>query len=150
MAVGKVRRLPGLPSAVGRLRGTRRAAEPDKALWHAAWGAHVELSCRLPLAAPEDLAFYADTDLHEDAEAIALAVARLLTAGTPGPALRHAAEQAQSALRALASCSGSALVAAMTSAAPGLRALNQQLRDHVGSDVIIPTSPWNSPGRTQS
>lgn len=87
----------------GRFHGVRRARQLNRAQWRAAWQVHVELSCRLPLAAPHDMDAYPDQQILDDAQAVTEAVALLVTADAP-PILRRAARQAMTALRAIEPC----------------------------------------------
>jgi hypothetical protein len=166
-----IRSLPRHPAApggrfatMGRFRGAKRSADLDRQLWRAMWDAHVELACRLPLAAPDEFATYDDAYLLDDTEAVVQAVATLIPVG-PTPAVRVAAEQTWTALRPLhplrparpGARTGegdarfetwghrSAFVDALRAALPHLQALNDHLRAYVGADVILPKGAWHRP-----
>jgi hypothetical protein len=155
-----IRRLPRHSGAEGRFRGAKRSADLERQQWRAAWDVHVELSCRLPLAAPEEFATYEDSYLLDDTEAVVQSVTVLIPAA-PTPALRAAAEQAWTALRPLrplrparAGDAGlhfdswtrrSAFVDAVQGALPHLQALNDHLRAYIGADVILPKGAWHTP-----
>jgi hypothetical protein len=154
-----IRRTPGNSSSGERSRRARRAADLERQRWRTVWDVHVELSCRLPLAALDEVGHYSDAYLLDDTEAVVNAVARF-TAASPTPPLRAAAELAQVALQPLNALrpprpadetvyrqgweKRAEFMVVLETAVPKLQALNEQLRAYVGSDVILPKLSWHS------